>query len=212
MPPRESTHRPARRGARTHARGQAGFTLIEILIVVTLVAALSAVLIATIGGGMDGLRLRGTAKDIAGELRHARAQAMAKGKVQRFVIDPAERRWSSGETSDPTGNQAGNRTDDGAGGQTGDDTAGETREGQVSKKIDIVFVGARELQPRRGQGAIVFFEDGASSGGRIQLRQDKAAWNIDVAWLTGEVSLHRARVEGTRAAEAADDDARERAP
>ncbi len=210
MPPRESTPCPANGGGRAHARRQAGFTLIEILIVVTLVAALSAVLIATIGGGMDGLRLRGTAKDIAGELRHARAQAMAKGEVQRFVIDPKERRWSSGATSQQGSNQASDESRGEGRSETSGETSGETREGEVSKKIDIVFIGARELQPRRGQGAIVFFEDGASSGGRIQLRQDKAAWNIDVAWLTGEVSLHRARVEGTRAA--AVDDAQERAP
>lgn len=154
----------------------AGFTLIEMLIVVTLIAAISALLMATIGGGMDGLRLRSAAKEIVGELRHARAQAMAKGEVQRFVIDPAKRHW----------------------------TGTEGRSGELHKKLSVVFIGARELQPRRGEGAIVFFEDGASSGGRIQLRQGNAAWNIDVAWLTGEVGLHRARVEGTRAAQGDD--------
>jgi general secretion pathway protein H len=164
------------------ARRQRGFTLIEMVIVITLIALISAILMATVGGGMEGLRLRSAAKEIASELRHARAQAMAKGEVQRFVIDPEQRQW----------------------------TSGEKRDGELSKKIDVVFVGARELQPKRGQGAIVFFEDGASSGGRIQLRQDKAAWNIDVAWLTGEVTLHRARVDGTRSANAADEDAAER--
>ncbi len=161
---------------RPRMRAQRGFTLIEILIVVTLIAAISVMLMATIGGGMDGLRMRNATKEIASELRHARAQAMAKGEVQKFVIDPAARTWGGAEG----------------------------RSGELSKKIAVVFTGARELQPRKGEGAIVFFEDGASSGGRIQLKQDNAAWNIDVAWLTGEVSLHRARVEGTRAA--ADDD------
>jgi general secretion pathway protein H len=160
------------------ARAQRGFTLIEILIVVTLVAALSVMLMATIGGGMDGLRMRSATKSIASELRHARAQAMAKGEVQRFVINPAERRW----------------------------TGTENRSGELPKKMSVVFTGARELQPSKGEGAIVFFEDGASSGGRIQLKQGKAAWNIDVAWLTGEVSLHRARVEGARLVENRDND------
>jgi general secretion pathway protein H len=155
---------------RSAPRAQRGFTLIEIVIVVTLVAAISAVLMATVGGGMDGLRMRGAVKEIASELRHARAQAMSKGEVQRFVINPAERRW----------------------------TSAENRSGELPKKITVAFIGARELQPRRGEGAIVFFEDGASSGGRVQLRQERAAWNIDVAWLTGEVSVHRARVEGDR--------------
>jgi general secretion pathway protein H len=155
---------------RSVPRAQRGFTLIEIVIVVTLIAAISVVLMATIGGGMDGLRMRTAAKEIASELRHARAQAMAKGEVQKFVINPAQRTW----------------------------TSAENRSGELPKKITVAFIGARELQPRRGEGAIVFFEDGASSGGRVQLRQERAAWNIDVAWLTGEVSLHRARVEGDR--------------
>jgi general secretion pathway protein H len=47
------------------------------------------------------------------------------------------------------------------------------------------------MQPRRGEGAIVFFPDGASTGGRVQLSMKKAAMNIDVTWLTGEVRLKR---------------------
>lgn len=171
IPPQAS---PARRARRRGA--EAGFTLIEMLIVVTLIAAISALLMATIGGGMDGLRLRGAAKEIVGELRHARAQAMAKGEPQTFVIDPGKRHW----------------------------TGTEGRSGELHKNLSVVFVGARELQPRRGEGAIVFFEDGASSGGRIQLRQGNAAWNIDVAWLTGEIGLHRAQVDGARVARADD--------
>jgi len=58
----------------------------------------------------------------------------------------------------------------------------------------VQFTGAREVQPSEGVGAIVFFSDGASTGGRVQLRMRDAAWNIDVAWLTGEVTLRRAEV------------------
>ena len=41
----------------------------------------------------------------------------------------------------------------------------------------------------------MFFADGASTGGRVQLNAKKAAWNIDVTWLTGEVKLARAEVQ-----------------
>ncbi|NUS38521.1 MAG: hypothetical protein HOQ02_05805 [Lysobacter sp.] len=68
------------------------------------------------------------------------------------------------------------------------------RSGVVPPSLSITFTGAREVQPRRGEGAIVFFPDGASTGGRVQLGARKAAWNIDVAWLTGEVKLKRAQV------------------
>ncbi len=150
-----------------HDHRMRGFTLLETLLVITIIAALSLLLLAMIGGGIKGLRLRSSAKEIVSELRLARAQAMAKGEVQRFVIDPKARAWHGAKQ----------------------------HHGEFSKQLEVTFTGARELQPRRDQGAIVFFEDGASSGGRIQLRQDRAAWNVDVAWLTGDISLHRAEVE-----------------
>ena len=37
-----------------------------------------------------------------------------------------------------------------------------------------------------------FFADGAATGGRIRIGYRTAAWQIDVAWLTGEVRLARA--------------------
>ena len=33
----------------------------------------------------------------------------------------------------------------------------------------------------------MFFPDGASTGGRVQLQAPRSAWRIDVAWITGEV-------------------------
>jgi general secretion pathway protein H len=157
-PPRDRVSRAAK------ARG---FTLIEILIVVTLIAALTVILIGAMNGGMDGLKLRSNAKKLVAELRHARAQAIATGTVQRFTIVPEQRTW----------------------------TGAKQHHGEFPKAIKVVFTGVRQVQAREGEGAILFFEDGASTGGRIQLRVKKAAMNVDVAWLTGEVTLNRGEVE-----------------
>lgn len=143
-----------------------GFTLLEILVVVTLIAALSLILVGAMTGGMDGLRMRSTAKELMAELRFARAQAIATGTVQRFSIVPDQRTW----------------------------TGAKGRNGDVPKTLEVVFTGVRQVQSREGEGVILFFEDGASTGGQIQLRRGNAAWNIDVAWLTGEVGLHRGEV------------------
>ena len=140
-----------------------GFTLIEILIVVTLVAALTLLLVGAMNGGMDGLKLRSNAKTLVAELRHARAQAISTGTVQRFTVEPEKRIW----------------------------TGAKQRHGEFPKALEVTFTGVRQVQAREGEGVILFFEDGASTGGRIQLRVENAAWNVDIAWLTGEVSLHR---------------------
>lgn len=136
-----------------------GVSLLEMLLVVALIALVGVLAAAAMGGGVDGMRLRSAGKQIAAELRFARTQALAGGQPQRFVIDPRGHRWQ------------------GANG----------RHGEIPKALEIRFTGARQVQPREGEGAVQFFEDGASSGGRIELQVRQAVWRIDVAWMTGEV-------------------------
>lgn len=146
-------------------RRTAGFTLLEVVLVLAIVALASLLAAAAIGGGTDGMRLRSAAKEVAAQLRFTRAQALATGEPQRFTIDPAAHAW----------------------------TAPKERGGELSPKLSIVFTGAREVQPADDIGAIVFFPDGASTGGRVRMAIGEAAWQVDVAWLTGEVRA--ARVE-----------------
>lgn len=133
------------------------------MLVVTLIAAIGLLAAAAMTGGFDRMKLDSTAKEVASELRHVRARAIATGEPQHFVIDPHARRWQSAED----------------------------RGGSIPRELDVGFTGARELQPAEGVGAIVFFGDGASSGGRLQLRHRDATRTIEVAWLTGEVTLRR---------------------
>ena len=48
--------------------------------------------------------------------------------------------------------------------------------------------GAAQLQPSAGTGAIAFYPDGGASGGRIELIGQRAGWQLDVAWITGQVA------------------------
>ena len=125
-----------------------GFTLVELLLVLAIIAIAMLLGAGVIGRGMDGLRLRSSANGIAAQLRFTRAQALATGEPQRFTIDPAAHAWQ----------------------------APKDRHGTV---------------PARA--AIVFFPDGASTGGRVRLQQGAAAWQVDVAWLTGQVAVVRVR-------------------
>ncbi len=147
--------------------GVRGFSLLEMLLVVLLIASVSALAVGALGGGMDGWRLRGAVRDVAGQLRHARARALASGQEQRFVIVPATRTWHGVDG----------------------------RSGTVHERIGVTFTGARQVQPSEDQGAIVFLADGASTGGRIDLAIRDAVWRIDVAWLTGEVRAFRVAAE-----------------
>lgn len=144
-------------------KAQRGFTLVELVVVMVLIAALAGLGAAAISSGLPGQQLRGAARGMAVELRFARAQAIATGREQTFEINVADKRWIS---------------------------AGK-REGTLPDDIEIVATTAREEQPERESAVIRFFPEGASTGGRVVLKHGDAAWRIDVGWLTGEVTLTR---------------------
>jgi general secretion pathway protein H len=61
---------------------------------------------------------------------------------------------------------------------------------------ELVFTGMRAGQvdstrADAGKGAVRFFPDGAATGGRVRLAANGGGWDVDVAWLTGEVRVHR---------------------
>ena len=145
-----------------------GFTLLEMLQVMALVAAASLLAVAAFGGGMQGMKLRAGAKDVAAQMRFARAVAISSGQPQDVVIDPRARRW------------------DGAKG----------RSGNLPEGGEIVFTGARASmfeggRSEDGKGAIRFFPDGAATGGRVRMLVNGGGWDVDVGWLTGEVRVSR---------------------
>jgi general secretion pathway protein H len=113
------------------------------------------------------MQLRSNAKQIAAQLRYTRTQAIATGRPQRFTIDPRAHAW----------------------------TAPNDRHGEIPPSLGVRFIGAREVRPSAGEGAIMFFADGASTGGRVQLQAKRTAWNIDVAWMTGEVKMRRVEAD-----------------
>lgn len=158
---------PPRRCHGTKPWRARGFSLLEMLLVVTLIAATGLLAAGVLTGGMERMQLKASAQEIASQLRYTRAHAIATGTPQRFVIDPAAHRWE----------------------------AANGRSGDVPARLGIAFTGAREAQARAGEGAIMFFGDGASTGGRVQLSFRGAAWNVDVAWLTGEVTRQRGEAE-----------------
>ncbi|HEU0151907.1 MAG TPA: GspH/FimT family protein [Arenimonas sp.] len=140
-----------------------GFSLVELVVVMVLIAALATLGLAAIGSGLPGQQLRGAARELAAELRFTRAQAIATGREQVFSLDVGEKRWRG---------------------------AGD-RSGELPAAIALEVTGAREELASPQVVAIRFFPEGAATGGRIVLRNGDAAWRVDVAWLTGEVRLRR---------------------
>ncbi|WP_240906189.1 GspH/FimT family pseudopilin [Thermomonas sp. HDW16] len=145
-----------------------GFSLLEMLLVMALIAAASLLAVAAFGGGMQGMKLRAGAKDVAAQMRFARAVAISSGQSQDVIIDPRARRWQGAKG----------------------------RSGNLPEVGEIVFTGARAeqfaaVELEGGKGAIRFFPDGAATGGRVRMLVNGGGWDVDVGWLTGEVRMSR---------------------
>ena len=139
--------------------------MIELIVVVVLIAAATALTASVIGSGLPGQQLRSASRELAAQLRYTRAQAIVTGKSQSFSIDARTREWQ----------------------------APNSRHGQLPRQINLVATGARIEQTRPDVAVIRFFPEGAATGGRIVLSRDRAAWQVDVEWLTGEVTVKRAQ-------------------
>ncbi len=142
-------------------RRAGGFTLIELMVVLGLIALIMSFAAYTINKQLPGQQLRSSAKQLAAELRFTKSQAMVTGEAQSFQINAKTREWKGPKN----------------------------HSGVLPKSLEIIATTARIEQPEDDVAAIKFFPDGAATGGRIVLQYDRAKWQVDVKWLTGEVSV-----------------------
>jgi general secretion pathway protein H len=140
---------------------RAGFTLLELMIVLTVsVLALSVVAIR-IGSGDRSTQLIVVARDLASALRYAHGQALLRHQSVAVAInlDDNSYRISDRERIYP-----------------------------IADAIEISLVVAEE-EFAQGAGSIRFFADGSSTGGRVSLHLGKQLRRVDVNWITGAVSI-----------------------
>jgi len=72
---------------RSRTARAAGFTLVELLVVLAIVALALGVLLPNLGAGSDSVELRAAAVEIRAILRAARSDAIAENRDHLFAID-----------------------------------------------------------------------------------------------------------------------------
>jgi len=144
-----------------------GFTLIELLAVLFILALVAAIVVPSLGGN-ELLELKSAARNLAAGLRYTRNQALNDNRAAALSVDVGKRQFR---------------------------LPGEKRMRKLPEKIDIVLFTARSEQQGQQRGAIRFFPDGSSTGGRVTLSSDSVRFLVDVDWLTGKVSVIESVVE-----------------
>ena len=140
-----------------------GFTLIEMIVVLAVMALAASVAPVAVERMLDGASYRATLRDLMASMRGARNEAIGSGEPVRFVLDLNERRFGVGE---------------------------ELR-GEIPADVDVDGQVALDLITPEGQLGIMFYPDGSSTGGSIFVRRASGvATQLRVGWLLGRVSQH----------------------
>lgn len=84
---------------RLPTRGHAGFSIVELLTVLAIVAVLAAIAVPNLGAVLQAQRLKVAVNDLFGSIGMTRSQALARNtRVQLSPRDPAGTDWSRGWT------------------------------------------------------------------------------------------------------------------
>jgi general secretion pathway protein H len=144
----------------------AGFTLVEVLVVLAILTLTAAMTLPVMRRPPDGVRLESAARDIASTLRLSRAVAIVRNEDVDFTID-VERKIMQSSSVPPV---------------------------QIDNDISIEIVFAAPQRRARDAGTIRFFADGTSSGGDILLEIGRRRARISVPWSTGAARLDLAGI------------------
>lgn len=140
----------------------AGFTLLELLVVLAIASLLIAMVPIAFDRLQEGSQYRNALRTMQSDMRQARQQAVTQGSPVRFQVDLAARTYGlAGKTPHPI-----------------PDTL------QVRATVASV-----ELQPNQ-VAAIQFLPSGGATGGSVDLlRPSGAGTRLKVDWLSGRVEL-----------------------
>ncbi len=139
-----------------------GFTLVELLVVLAIGGLLLAVAPPLISSAMPAVELKAAARRTAGGLRLAREIAVAQGRDAAWVLDIGSNRYS---------------------------IEGDHRSGSLPGGLEIELLAADEEMRSNSVGAIRFYPDGSSTGGRVILKRGDAGYQVGVNWLTGRILI-----------------------
>ena len=139
---------------------QRGFSLIELVAVLVLVAIALSLVSVAFTKSLDNAKVQAASRDLVAALRYTRGQAIVKGEQAALDID------LQNNTYQAPGKQI----------------------VHLPHEMRMTLTTADSEQTGATSGRIRFFPDGASTGGHISVFMGQREWRINVSWLTGEVA------------------------
>jgi len=151
--------RPAKHMTKACERG---FTLLEMVCVIALVAMVAAVLLPLVPRNTSRARLQGYAIEAASLLKADRNVAIRRGTEVSTLVDATSRAIRSGATAQFI---------------------------RIPDDVRFEALLPQSCRQRAALSTISFFADGMSCGGAIALTRLDSSYEIRVNWLTGRVEI-----------------------
>lgn len=115
-----------------------------------------------ISSGVAGTELKASARQLAAGLRKARSEAIAHRREATMVVDLEGRQFQ---------------------------LSGDQRVYRLPKSVAVQLFTAQSELVNGNVGAVRFFPDGGSTGGRITVTSHDRKYDVDINWLTGQVAI-----------------------
>jgi len=142
-------------------RADAGFTLIELIVVLALMAVMVAAVTSRGTPVSPATHARAAARELAGALRSARSEAIMSNRSVAFTLDSAGNRYWWGR-----------------------------RQPQLlSSDLRVAMLTTKNQMVNDAVGNVRFDPDGGSTGGRLAIAGGDHTWWVGVDWLSGRVSV-----------------------
>jgi len=138
---------------------EAGFTLIEMLVVITILAATMTFAGPLLSGGSQGARLQMAANELGSAFRLTRSAAVTRNAEMSLSIDVDKRTFKSTVVAQRA----------------------------FAPEIEAKVRFAAVIGNGAADGAFRFFPDGSSTGGDVTLSLRGKQEKLCIEWLTGEV-------------------------
>ncbi|AEY00184.1 general secretion pathway protein H [Oceanimonas sp. GK1] len=139
-----------------------GFTLLELLVVLTIALLALTVALPRFAALLPGAELKSYSRQSAALLRLARSQAIATGDSVTLTLNSGQRQTR---------------------------LSGQIPAHPWPAGITLSLTGTGPQPPASASAELVFYPDGASSGGTLKVAGKNRQYRIQIDWLTGRVSF-----------------------
>ena len=139
-----------------------GFTLLELLVVLALLAMTYALIPPMFSLGGSTAELKAGARQVAAGLRKARSQAIVSRNEATLTLNVESRSFV---------------------------LSGDDKPRILPHQTEINVYTAQGEVVDANNAAIRFYPDGSSTGGRVTLAMGERKYLIDVDWLTGQTEI-----------------------